>query len=463
MAIRFLWNRHTLSCAILLIIQQMILASSALWLILLSRDIVNGQPFWTHLGLYLCSLVLPYLPQAGMSVAFIRWDQEAVRRYLDAFVANNVACLTQWSEKGKKEATLAVINHEGLVTISDSLFYYWNLISAATNVLLNIATISVLLNLQFFGSYAISLALGVALVRLQARKQARLAHRAQKNRVGLGKMVLAAWDNVLIGNPHNFLLWKDATAKRIRRTIRGNVASESFQQVIAVVIAFITFVPSLAVAARSMYFSQHDLATLSAFAITLPRIFQILTFTYELLFQVTRLGVMKTRLTNITNAITRPPEKTDTFQRRLSLSELEINSKSSLDLDSLLRATPLCDVTGRFTLRGRNGSGKSSLLLHIKQVLRGQAFYLPNNHDLIFRKPTGACSTGERMREHFSELLSKVRVPVLLLDEWDANLDATNVRLLSRLIDDLASTACVIEVRHRQDPQDAEIGSGSTR
>ena len=58
-------------------------------------------------------------------------------------------------------------------------------------------------------------------------------------------------------------------------------------------------------------------------------------------------------------------------------------------------------------------------------------------------------STGESLKHLLSEILQQVDVDVLLLDEWDANLDKENQERLSTLIDELAIKKCVIEVRHR--------------
>ncbi len=38
---------------------------------------------------------------------------------------------------------------------------------------------------------------------------------------------------------------------------------------------------------------------------------------------------------------------------------------------------------------------------------------------------------------------------IILLDEWDANLDKNKMILIDQLIDDISSRKVVIEVRHR--------------
>ena len=104
---------------------------------------------------------------------------------------------------------------------------------------------------------------------------------------------------------------------------------------------------------------------------------------------------------------------------------------------------------GRLTLRGENGSGKSTALMLVKNALQGRAFFLPTYNQLNFISETNKYSTGESLRKRLMEILEKVNVDVLLLDEWDANLDHENQEHLSQLIDQLAEKKCVIEVRHR--------------
>jgi ABC-type transport system involved in cytochrome bd biosynthesis fused ATPase/permease subunit len=85
----------------------------------------------------------------------------------------------------------------------------------------------------------------------------------------------------------------------------------------------------------------------------------------------------------------------------------------------------------------------------IKNALAGRAFFLPTHNQLSFSAESNKFSTGESLRNRLMEILEKVEADVLLLDEWDANLDKDNQERLSMLIDELSDKKCVIEVRHR--------------
>ena len=143
---------------------------------------------------------------------------------------------------------------------------------------------------------------------------------------------------------------------------------------------------------------------------------------------------------------------------KLSLSPLPITHAIADDHISLAGPASLlshdellshANGPGRFTIRGENGAGKSTALLMIKKELANKAFFLPTHNHLSFVAETNKYSTGESLKNRLIEILDEVEADVLLLDEWDANLDSDNKEKLSKLIDELAAKKCVIEVRHR--------------
>jgi ABC-type cobalamin/Fe3+-siderophores transport system ATPase subunit len=102
----------------------------------------------------------------------------------------------------------------------------------------------------------------------------------------------------------------------------------------------------------------------------------------------------------------------------------------------------------RILLHGPNGSVKTTLLLLIKAKLGDRAFYLPAYHRLKFSTSLESESTGEAAYCIMEELQRSEEASVLLLDEWDANLDAGNRAQIPRMIDEMAMNRAVVEVRY---------------
>jgi ABC-type phosphate transport system ATPase subunit len=59
-------------------------------------------------------------------------------------------------------------------------------------------------------------------------------------------------------------------------------------------------------------------------------------------------------------------------------------------------------------------------------------------------------STGQRMKSYLEDLINSDD-QILLLDEWDANLDPFNFKRIEKLIEQISRTKKIIQVRHLKD------------
>ncbi|MGK5593746.1 MAG: hypothetical protein ACSNEK_00110 [Parachlamydiaceae bacterium] len=445
-------DRSVFYCLIALIVQQLIVASSTLWIVRLSHDIVAGANFSTNLFLYLASLILPYLPAAVMSVLLVTWEQSTVKKYIYLFISANTHHTNLWSDKKKREKFISTVNHEGSQTINQAVNYYYGLSSSGLNIFLNILTIAFLVDYLFIVSYLFSLVMSFILIKIQNKSHKKLVQKAQNSRIELAKSILSFWDNVVLGNAYNLKFWKKNTDTRIDHAVKDNVSASAFRELVSIGISVATFLPSLIVAAYGMYRHSGDTIVLAAFLVIMPRLFLILSYTYNLLYLVTQFGAMKTRVQTILHVVENQESSgLSSYAPRIDWPSLQVQGGDlinghQLSIDSIKN---LMQKPGRLTVRGKNGSGKSSLLLEIKRVFKEDAFYLPSQNHLHFSFGEVDRSTGELLKEQLTEIYKQVESKIILLDEWDANLDGTNQHRLSQLIDQIAQTKCVVEVRHR--------------
>jgi ABC-type transport system involved in cytochrome bd biosynthesis fused ATPase/permease subunit len=147
------------------------------------------------------------------------------------------------------------------------------------------------------------------------------------------------------------------------------------------------------------------------------------------------------------------------LEERLAVTYESVIEPKSIDLNPLIQkngisiklnnnAYPFEEIenllhnhkTGRFTITGENGIGKSSLLLKLKDKFLLSAAYLPAQHQL-------SLSSGEIALASLKELQSS-NCDVLLLDEWDANLSAENKAIVDQVINQLSTERIVVEIRH---------------
>jgi ATPase subunit of ABC transporter with duplicated ATPase domains len=123
---------------------------------------------------------------------------------------------------------------------------------------------------------------------------------------------------------------------------------------------------------------------------------------------------------------------------------------------------------GRITIYGKNGTGKTTLTNLLKEELKDNAYYLPTNSRLFFDTTIEAShSTGQRVKACLQELAQKYfqgenqpTIPVLILDEWDANLDFKNVESISTILDEFATRCIVVEISHRRYGEQQMLNGG---
>lgn len=455
-----LLNRWGIGSFAILTLQQAIEASSTLWLVLGMRAITTGQPFFPYLLLYLGALVLPYIPWCLAFILKITWRQEALRSFINAFVASNRNNIGEWNNKALREEKLSILTAEAPNAINALIDYLFDLYGYILSVFFNIIALSIVVEPLFALAYGVSVSGVIFVMNLKKRTQRQLTKKALTARIDLTQSLLASWDNVLLGNNYNFRLWQEKTSQRLKRSLQKNVDLERFDQIMAILVSLMTSIPSLLVVIYFVWTNRNDTVHLSSFIVTLPMLFMILSYTYQTLSLAFRWGMHKSKLIALFKAIQATRDHHVRMEKKVKWDKIRLMAETKAPDDHLSLAFPKelaspdellerSEKAGRLTLRGENGAGKSTLLMLIKHALQNRAFFLPTHSQLSFISETNKYSTGESLRNRLMEILEKVDADVLLLDEWDANLDADNREKLSQLIDEIANRKCVIEVRHR--------------
>lgn len=453
-------NRWAVLCFGLLAFQQLIEASATVWLVAMMKKITSGENFFPYLYIYLLSLIAPYIPVCIASIMKISWKQQSQKSFVLAFVKANRNQINEWSNKGIKEQKLSILTAEGPNALQLVVDYIYDLVWYGFCVFFNILALSIVVEPLFAAAYFLSVVTVLVVMKVKRKMQRRLTKKALTARIDLYQSLLAAWDNVLLGNRYNFNLWKDKTNQRLDRCLRKNVELERFDQVLAIVISLVTSIPCLIVVLYHAHSYQQSIETIASFFVTLPVLFTVLSYTYQTLSLVFRWSMHKSKLVAIYKSIQPVKESQSALEKKVKWPKIQMSFSTIAPEDhmsmpgphaltcytDILSSTAKC---GRLTVRGENGAGKSTLLLLVKNALGDRAFFLPTQNQLSFVAETNKYSTGESLKNRLLEILERVDVDVLLLDEWDANLDSENKERLSSLIDEIAAKKCVIEVRHR--------------
>jgi len=210
-------NRWGLTCMGILTFQQILEASSTIWLVKLMETITAGGNFLTYMLLYLLSIALPYIPGCNALIVKTHWKQEAQRHFINAFVSSNRNNIGEWNNKAVKEEKLSILTSEGPAALQSLIDYVWDLSSYVLSVLFNILALAIVVEPLFAIAYVVSVLCVIAIMKWQRRTQRQLTQKALTARVDLSQQLLAAWDNELLGNGYNFRLWDEQTSQILRR------------------------------------------------------------------------------------------------------------------------------------------------------------------------------------------------------------------------------------------------------
>lgn len=436
-----------------LVVQQLIVASSSIWLTRLILHISEGAPALIWLGLYLLSLILPYFPGALALIETAKAKGAISINYIQQFAKLYPGKIFEWSNHQEKKYKASIISGEAYPTLTGYVDYIYQLTASGLNVFFNLIAFAILINPAFFLSYIVGIVLAALILHFQTFLKEKLSNQEQQSRIKWLSLLLSTWDNVLLNNKYNLSIWNRNTNESGNNLIKSSVSLEKYSQMISIGMAFSLTLPSIILVVYLASTNIHDLPFLSILVVLLPRLFQVLTYSYELLLLLADLPMQRTKLNTVLGMLD-VPEKADeshAMLERVDWEKITSALKNSEDSTTSISARELLQnlpKSGRIAIHGENGSGKTSLLMLLKMKHGENAFYLPYKHDLLFNQEKMKGSAGQISKQILEEIKTEIPAPIILLDEWDAHLDNRNRIEISLLIDQLAAKSCVVEVLH---------------
>lgn len=448
---RIFINRFFGATFIFIIIQQMIVASSTFWIAQLGNVIAEGKAFQTPLFYFISSLVVVYLPGILSLIYLERGKFESFFRYVNQFIKIHSNKGSERNTKELKGTCFPYLTSEGLNIIEEICRFFYDAISMVLNVFLNVLVIAFVLEKGFLLAYGVSLLLAIISLKFNSEKITQNSDQAQKARVRLKDNLLLGWDNILIKNQYNFTLWRGEFDERLNQARQTAVKTQQLSQLSATLTMLVTMIPVLGLIIY-LFFREHaHLTYLAILVSTLPRQIQVLQCTHTIVSYATEWSALKARLQSLATSLQGWDEPN--LKNRIQWDSIKLMSdgvqKKVKKFEDIEEVTHQFQP-GRFTIRGPNGCGKSTLLLGIHQAQSLQSFYLPPHSELSFKHDQyQVSSTGEKTKRNIEEIKNLKVCSIILFDEWDANLDSAAIQEISALLDEIAQTKCLIEVRHR--------------
>jgi ABC-type multidrug transport system fused ATPase/permease subunit len=449
-----LFNRDAVLSTIWSTLQQLVVASSTYFILEAIRNTTAGQTQagMRYIAAFVLSLVVVYLPNTLSMMYLQRWRLASIDSFVKAFARFNFGKTSFGHSRNKMHAE-AWLTNECFTVYGDVTELLYQSYSTLMNSLVNILVIAAALDGRILLWYLLAGALLMVANYLVSGRIASVSMGVQASRKQLSNAMLTAWDNIFVGNRHNFMNWKSNYKDRMGE---ARVAATRYDLVRSLISSGTVSLALLIVAAGNgifIYENYHSLPLVAALLITLPRQLQIIQSIFAF-FNLTLSWTGAYAQLKELEKIVQVSRDGDRPLRYIQFNAIEI-SKQGLSVgyssfesvrDALTR-----ERNGRFTIRGKNGAGKSTLLGVLKEEFGDRAFYLPTHYtDLIFQSQFLNHSDGNRLLSVFNDITALNEIEFVILDEWDANLDSENVVKINNAIEAFAKNKVVIESRHRQ-------------
>lgn len=467
---RYIFNGYFLICLFFMLLQVGMSSTSTIWVSRLTQN-PSGLSLFLNLGLFLGAFALRSIPDAFSRLYLVKAKFASKERYIEDFTANHKNVPEVLFDKSiqKQKAWLMSLHDStignGQVILQASLFSGLSFIG---DWAIMSATIDPWYGLGYFlcgGIYAIGIF--CTKDRIQARQL-----EFNKNTEGLTIKLQESWNNIATGNKRAIQqLWAelmhalDSSRQSAQDLTCFSSASGSF-------LTFLASLPIYGTTVALFFINAGNLEKIALYLAILPK--QLLTLQYldglsgsfmqipsvhaqlKDLEASTRVDFGKLEFTNKAKA--GDLIKFNKLQVYYRDEKGRTSIKQYHDIEGFLK-----NVTehhsGRFTIRGDNGIGKSIALYRLKRALvdsKKETYYRPIiKNDLLFSKKGEDSSAGEEIVKLFDEIRKQDQdYSHLLIDEWDAHLDDGNKLEVSKKIAEISKKRCVVEIRHRDDSED---------
>jgi ABC-type bacteriocin/lantibiotic exporter with double-glycine peptidase domain len=426
----------------LITIEQLAGASATALLALTAKSLTSPHQMAAFLLGFFIVIQIPSVILIFLRKAEAHGYLEAYQNLLDhrLFALSGKPAI--WSNRAQSKKYLAAIGPEADTYLAATGYTQFDFFTYILNIVGNSTALALIIDANFGWIFAVSLISSFLLYRRLESPLQVLVEREQDQRLSISAYVMNSWDNVLLHNKPVLANYRKILAGKFKHT--KHLAGQSAERAAVLVLGlgFVSSLPVFALNALLAYRNVGDPAFLAALMITLPRQLNVLQTFRAFFQQLTNYRIFSARL----NSVIANSEVTEAdIPSLIDFSKIRLDGARPDSLEDFLGQIKNRS-SGRLHISGVNGAGKSSLLLLLNEHLP-DSLYLPASPQLEIEND-GTVSTGQNLLRHLDYLFAQSS-PVILLDEWDANLDEHNRNEVSARIDAAAQSRLIIEVRHR--------------
>lgn len=439
-------NRWMKALFLIVLIQQLLVASGTYFLgVLTAQFPIEGFNLKIAVLLLVCIVLPGTVVHYGVAWCMTRALKLTQKAYLNQYIQSNFNHPTHWRNERSRDARHDMMCRSGQESVRSAVHFFSDFTATSLNIILN--TISIILVTDIAQGFVILMAglLGLGIIQLNKKGIAESSRNEVLADSKLNGHLTRSWDNIILGNQLFFDRWKmqfDDLFSTTERAAEQTVNKRDWSISLA---ALVTNGLVLGNALFLIWIHQKNTAFALAMLVMLPRSLQTVMHIQiiQSYFASWKNLQEKLAVTNESLSKPQPLDLNSYINREDIVATKECQRSTIVDFENRLENS----FYGRFTITGQNGSGKSNLLLNLKNKFGLSALYLPAQHQLFLNDSQVNLSSGELTLTVFQHL-KELNCKILLLDEWDANLSMENCSVLDNVIEELSLKMLVVEIRH---------------
>jgi ABC-type bacteriocin/lantibiotic exporter with double-glycine peptidase domain len=262
-------------------------------------------------------------------------------------------------------------------------------------------------------SYVLSVCLSIVGTRMGSSLIQKMTSESQDQKVQMTTYLNFAWDNIIIGNAWNYLLWKN----KLKSSLQDTGLKQTRLVLSVEVLSGITTIASLTPVIASVVYLllwKSDWTMAAVLVATLPRQIQTIQNISTMVQMSFQWASVRSRLDCLNESVR--IDATKVLYGTIDWSQLKIHKDMEvLHLSRIEDFMKNLELPGRITISGKNGCGKSTLLSQVKEQLQERAVYLPPHSDLYFNSTQNQnLSTGTKILYAFDEIQKNIKNAVFI-------------------------------------------------
>lgn len=330
-------------------------------------------------------------------------------------------------------------------TIDEFVSFFLMSINSVLNVCLTLLVFSAVFSIEVSIIVLIQLVASALLISVIRKKVSGLGTQLQEKKLESNQYLETFWNSHFMMSPPMGEKLQNLQFQKLQGFFDTRVRYKTWEQSIAATPIF------LSVGSLLFYitaFQNWSAVEIGAAVAVLPRTLQLLGNAHTLTVIGTKFFEIRQKRRNLSHFLTDPQDVDfSAFASLDGLSVTDVGRGSLVDPKEFLDRVSKGAITqGRFLVTGENGSGKSTF---VKRAYLASKKAILVDPTTSFAPENGENqSTGNLFLASLEAILGE-GPDVVILDEWDANLDENNTQIIDEKLQHFSESRLVLEVRHK--------------